>query len=59
MRYLPDHPADSSLSYGLHQSIKFLLAFGAMWLVFTVGLHVLFWVTSEADSALLDNLTTR
>lgn len=59
VRYDPDDPATSVLSYGVHRSIQFILAFAITWLAFVVGFTVMWWMFSKSDSILLENLTTR
>ena len=55
-RYDPANPAASCLSFGLHRSILFMLAFGMMWLAFPFGFTVLFWLFMLPDAVLLRNL---
>ncbi len=44
VRYNPANPAESCLSYGMHRSIQFLLAFAVVWLVSTLGFAMIAWV---------------
>lgn len=59
VRYNPSDPSVSCLSYGMHRSIQFVLAFALTWLVFVVGFTLMFWVFSRGDGVLLDNLSVR
>lgn len=56
VRYDPADPTNSTLSYGIHRSIQFTLAFAITWLLFVIGFTLLFWVSSRADTVLLRNL---
>jgi hypothetical protein len=57
VRYNPANPAQSTLSYGIHRSIRFLVVFAMTWLFFTAGFAVLMLLSSSADSVLLENLS--
>jgi hypothetical protein len=59
VRYDPEDPSTSSLSYGIHRSIQFMLAFGIFWLVFTTGFTLLWLLMSRNDNVLLENLSVR
>jgi hypothetical protein len=59
VRYNPSDPAESTLSFGVHRSIQFFIAFGATWLAFVVGFTLLWWISSLDDKVLLENLSTR
>ena len=59
VRYDPDDPATAVLSYGLHRSIRFVLAFGVTWLAFVIGFTVIGWVAAGGDDVLLRNLSVR
>ena len=59
VRYDPSDPQVSVLSFGVHQSIQFTLAFGVTWLLFVMGFTVIWWTASGTDSVLLNNLSTR
>jgi Protein of unknown function (DUF3592) len=37
VRYNPQNPATSTLSFGIHRSVKFVLAFAITWLAFVFG----------------------
>ena len=56
VRYDRDDPAEAALVYGLHQSTIFLLIFGSVWTLFTLGLFSLFFLSSRPDAALLERL---
>ncbi|MCR9201747.1 MAG: DUF3592 domain-containing protein [Planctomycetaceae bacterium] len=58
VRYNPDDPGTSVLSYGVHRSIQFFLAFAITWLLFVIGFTILWWVSSQSDDVLLRNLGT-
>jgi hypothetical protein len=57
VRYDPSDPAVSCLSFGLHGSIRFILLFSIIWLVFFIGGAVAVWLSSGSDSVLLENLS--
>jgi hypothetical protein len=59
VRYNPADPATSTLSFGIHQSIKISLAFSVMWLGFVVGFTWLWWLSTGTDSVLLQNLSVQ
>ena len=59
IRYDPDDPAVSTLSFGIHRSIQFLFAFAITWLAFVVGFTNIWWVASRSDDVLLRNLIIR
>ena len=59
VRYDPADPGNSVLSYGVHRSIQFLLAFAITWLLFVIGFTVLWWLSSRGDVVLLRNLVTQ
>ncbi|MEM6471335.1 MAG: DUF3592 domain-containing protein [Planctomycetota bacterium] len=59
VRYDPDSPETSALSFGFHRSIQFTLAFAVTWLLFVVGFSIIWWVASRSDDVLLRNLVTR
>ena len=59
VRYDPSDPAISCLSYGIHRSIQFTLAFAVTWLAFVVGFTLIAWVASLEDTVLLNNLSIR
>ena len=59
VRYDPTDFAASTLSYGIHRSIQFVLAFAVTWLLFTCGFSLIWWIASRNDSVLLNNLSVR
>jgi hypothetical protein len=59
VRYDPDDPASSALSFGIHGSIKAVLSFAITWLVCVVGFTWMWWATSRTDTVLLQNLSVR
>lgn len=56
VRYDRDDPAEAALVYGLHQSTVFMLIFGGVWTMFTLGLFSLFFLSGRPDTALLERL---
>lgn len=56
VRYDRDAPGEAALVHGLHQSTIFLLVFGSVWTMFTLGLFSLFFLSSRPDTALLERL---
>jgi hypothetical protein len=56
VRYDPTDPANSTLSFGIHRSIRFQFAFAITWLAFVVGFTVIWWVSSQGDNVLLRNM---
>jgi len=56
VRYDPVDPARAVLSFGVHQSIKFFLLFGATWTLFTAGMAAMFWLSGQSANALVDNM---
>jgi len=58
VRYDPSDPETSALSYGIHRSIQFTLAFAITWLAFIVGFTMIWWLASRSDNVLLRNLIT-
>jgi hypothetical protein len=59
VRYNPNDPQTSVLSFGFHRSIQFTLAFAVTWLLFVIGITILSWVASRSDDVLLRNLFTQ
>ena len=57
VRYNPSNPSESCLSFGIHRSIQMTLAFGVMWLAFTSGFALIFWLYFRSDYVLLNNLS--
>lgn len=56
VRYDPSDPSRAVLSYGVNQSIKFLLIFGAVWTMFTCGMIAMFWMSGQGADVLLQNM---
>ena len=56
VRYDPSDPTRAVLSYGVNQSIKFLLLFGGVWTMFTCGMMAMFWMTGQGADVLLGNM---
>jgi len=56
VRYDPNKPDRAVLSFGVNQSIKFLMIFGAVWTMFTVGMIAMFWMSGQGATTLLDNM---
>ncbi|WP_425410138.1 DUF3592 domain-containing protein [Hyphococcus sp.] len=56
VRYDPSKPERAVLSFGVNQSIKFLLIFGAVWTMFTAGMIAIFWMSGQGATTLLDNM---
>lgn len=59
VRYDPSAPSVSCLSFGLHRSIQIMLAFAFTWLLFMIGFTLLFWLLSQRDPVLLNNLSVQ
>ncbi len=56
VRYDPSKPERAVLSFGVNQSIKFLLIFGAVWTMFTLGMVAMFWLGGQGATTLLENM---
>ena len=56
VRYDPEDPSVSCLSFGLHQSIVVALTFGVWWLLMLSSFVISFWLSSTGDRVLLENL---
>ncbi len=56
VRYDPNDPGSSVLSYGTHRSIQFTLAFAVTWLLFVFGFTLIVWLSSRDDNVLMRNL---
>lgn len=56
VRHDPGNPERAVLSFGVNQSIKFLLIFGAVWTLFTLGMVAMVWMTGQGATTLLDNM---
>lgn len=57
VRFNPDKPSQSTLSYGATRSHFIMLAFGTTWLLFVTGFTVLFFLFGQNDIGLLSRLT--
>ena len=55
-RYNPDNPEQAVLSFGINQSIMFLILFGATWTLFTAGMAAMFWLSETGAGGLVENL---
>lgn len=56
VRYNPDDPNQSTLTYGANRSHFISIAFGVTWLLFVTGFTVLFLLFGQSDTGLLKNL---
>lgn len=56
VRYDPSKPERAVLSFGVNQSIKFLLIFGGVWTMFTLGMVAMFWLSGQGATTLLGNM---
>ena len=56
VRYDPSNPARAVISFGMHQSIIFLLIFGVTWTLFTTGMAAMFWLSGQGAGGLIDNM---
>ncbi|MEO1242907.1 MAG: DUF3592 domain-containing protein [Pseudomonadota bacterium] len=56
VRYDPNKPERAVLSFGTNQSIKFLMIFGAVWTMFTLGMMAMFWMNGQGATTLLQNM---
>ncbi|MHA7871787.1 MAG: DUF3592 domain-containing protein [Hyphococcus sp.] len=56
VRYDPNNPDRAVLSFGVNQSIKFLMIFGAVWTMVTLGMITMFWMGGQGATTLLDNM---
>ncbi|MEZ5919755.1 MAG: DUF3592 domain-containing protein [Parvularculaceae bacterium] len=56
VRYNPSRPEQAVLSFGVNQSIKFLIIFGAIWTMFTLGMIAMFWLSGQGATTLLENM---
>lgn len=59
VRYNPQAPAEAALAHGFNRSTLFLLIFGGVWTVFTIGLFSLFFLSERPDTALLERVIVR
>ncbi len=56
VRYNPQSPEESALSWGVNRSIVFVLIFGSVWTMFTLGLFALFLLEGKPDHVMLEHL---
>lgn len=56
VRYDPQKPERAVLSFGVNQSIMFMLIFGLVWTIFTLGMMAMFWLGGQGAGTLLDNM---
>lgn len=56
VRYNPSRPEQAVLSFGANQSIKFLIIFGAIWTMFTLGMVAMFWLSGQGSTTLVQNM---
>lgn len=56
VRYDPSRPERAVLSYGMHQTIIFLLIFGTVWTFFTLGMAAMFMLGESGAGGLVDNI---
>jgi len=56
VRYDPSAPERAALSYGVNRSIKFLLMFGAVWTMFTLGMAAMFSTVGQGADDLIGNI---
>ncbi len=56
VRYDPSNPDRAVLSHGVNRSILFILIFGAVWTIFTVGIASLFLLSESGANGLLQNM---
>lgn len=56
VRYDPERPDRSTLTYGANHAHYAVLAFGATWLLFTLGFWAIGWLSSRSDAGMLERL---
>ncbi|MAW78853.1 MAG: hypothetical protein CMI63_01340 [Parvularcula sp.] len=56
VRYDPSKPDRAVLTHGVNRSILFILIFGLIWTVFTVGILSIFLLSEQGAGGLLDNM---
>jgi len=56
VRYNPADPERAVLSFGMNQSIIFLIIFGVVWTFFTLGMMSMFWLSAQGAGGLLGNI---
>jgi len=56
VRYSPSNPERAVLTFGINQSIIFLIIFGAVWTMFTLGIGSMFWLSAQGAGNIVDNM---
>lgn len=56
VRYDPENPSRTALSHGVNRSIIFLVIFGLVWTIFSVGMGALLVVSESGGETLLENM---
>jgi hypothetical protein len=56
VRYDPRDPERAVLTFGTNQSIKFLIIFGGVWTMFTLGMIAMFWLSGQGATTILQNM---
>ena len=56
VRYDPSKPERAVLSFGVNQSIKFLILFGAVWTMFTFGMIAMVFLSGQGATTILENM---
>ncbi len=56
VRYDPSKPERAVLSFGINRSIIFLLIFGGIWTVFTLGMASMFILMEQGGQSLIDSM---
>jgi hypothetical protein len=56
VRYDPSKPDRAVLSHGVNRSIIFLLLFGGVWTIFTVGMAAMLMLSESGVNVLLSNM---
>ena len=56
VRYDPNKPDRAVISHGVNRSIIFLLVFGAVWTMFTLGMASMILLGERGSNQLLDNI---
>jgi len=59
VRYNPENPSESVLTYGLNRSTIMTLIFGLVWLVFTTGFTVIWTLSGMTDQKMVDRIEIR
>lgn len=56
VRYDGNDPARAVLAFGVNRSILFLLIFGGVWTMFTLGMAAMFWLMEKGAGGFLENI---